>query len=208
MIGTFASLFGRARGGLRPQGRPAEPAALPFAQRVLVLDRDPYLAVADAGLRLISVFDDLKYDRADLDMMTAAMRRHALKRLGPLGFRQLSGSVIENRAEDIRVLLPKFRALGASPFDATRYTGRRAQDYFVLTPTQAAARIIDAYPTGEAVERIKTLVVKHPINLYRLLDYLERKPEHQAFRGELGYLKFVQREAVEREPLRSRRALR
>jgi hypothetical protein len=208
MIGILASLFDRAQGGRRQEESPARSSAVPLAQRIRTLDTDPYLSVADADLRLISVFDDLRYDRADLDMVSPSMRRRALNRLVPLGFKQISGLMMENKAEDIRILLPKFHALGASPFDATRHTSRRAQDYFILTPTQTACQIIDAYPLDEAVDRIKALIVKHPINLYRLFDYLERKPEHQAFKGAIGHLKFVQREAVEKEPLKSRRALR
>lgn len=207
MIEVFAALFGRPRRQPSEES-PARPSPVPFAQRVQVLDTDPYLAVIDAPLRLVSVFDDLKYDRSDLDMVSGPMRRRALNRLVPLGFRQVSGSVIENPAEDIRFLLPKFRALGASPFDATRYTPRRAQDYFILTPTQTACVIVDSCSHEEAVQRIKALVVKHPINLFRLLDFLEREPKHEAFQRAIGHLKYVQREAVEREPLRSRRALR
>lgn len=207
MIEMLASLFGRGQDAPSRQESLSEPSAVPFAQRVKALDNDPYLSVADSDLRLISVFDDLKYDRADLDMVSASMRLRAVKRLAPLGFRQISGSVIENTAEDIRFLLPKFHALGASPFDATRYTARRAQDYFILTPTQTACLIVDTYPVEEAVERIKTLIVKHPINILRMLDFLERKPAHRAFEGAIGHLRFVQREAVESEPLKSRRAL-
>lgn len=179
-----------------------------FAERVLVLDRDPYLAVADAGLRLISVFDDLKYDRADMDVLSGPMRRRVRDKLALLGFVQASGHVFENRAEDVRMILPKFRALGASPFDAMNDTKRREQDYFVLTPTQTACQMIDAYSVDEAVERIKALIIKHPVNLLRLSDYLERNERHQAFQGAIGHLKYVQREAVAAEPLRSRRALR
>ncbi|MEO1249222.1 MAG: hypothetical protein AAFW76_05215 [Pseudomonadota bacterium] len=179
-----------------------------FDRRVLVLNRDPFLSVADEALRLISVFDDLKYDRADLDMLSGPMRRHALKKLTPFGFTQVSGTVFENKADDIRMYLPKFHALGASPFDTTRYTPRRAQDYYVLTPTQAACQIVDHYPIDDAVQKIKRLIVKHPVNLLRMVDFLERKDSHQAFLGAIGHLKLVQREAVEAEPLRTRRALR
>lgn len=207
MIGRFASFLGRGRSAGEQEAGTVSAPAVPFAERVRALDRDPYLMVADADLRVISVFDDLRYDRADLDILTGSMRARALKRLAPLGFRQVSGSVIENRAEDIRFLLPKFHALGASPFDATRYATRREQDYFILTPTQSACLMIDSYPVEEAVDRIKALIVRHPINLYRILDFLERKPAHQTFEGAIGHLKFVQREAVESEPLKSRRAL-
>ena len=173
-----------------------------------VLDSDPYLALADPQLRLISVFDDLRYDRADMDMVSGPMRKRILQRLAPLGFRQVSGSALENKAADIRVLLPKFAALGASPFDATRYTPRRGQDFFALTPTQVACQFIDHYDHAAAVEKIKALVIKHPINLYRIMDFLEDDPAHEAFRDAIGHLKFVQREAVESAPLKTRRALR
>ncbi|QBF30235.1 hypothetical protein [Thalassococcus sp. S3] len=173
-----------------------------------VLDRDPYLCLADERLRLISVFDDLRYDRADMDMLSGPMRRRVIAKLVPLGFQQVSGGVLENAALDVRMYMPKFRALGASPFDATRDTPRRPQDYYILTPTQTACQFIDHYPVDEAVTAIKALIVKHPINLLRVSDYLEKSGKHQIFAGAIGHLKFVQREAVEAEPLRSRRALR
>ncbi|MEM9370270.1 MAG: hypothetical protein AAGA26_03830 [Pseudomonadota bacterium] len=211
MIGRIGSLFG-LEGFTAPQAsepdRAVRHGASDFGDRVRVLDRDPYLSVADVDLRLISVFDDLKYDRADMDLVSGPMRRRALEKLTPLGFKQVSGTVIEHRDEDIRMILPKIHALGASPFDATRYTPRRPQDYFILTPTQAACRMIDTYDHEEAVERIKTLIAKHPINLYRLMDYLEHNDAHRAFLGAIGHLRYVQREAVESEPLCRRRALR
>lgn len=172
-----------------------------------VLNRDPYLQVADGKLNLLSVFDDLKYDRADADMMSPAMRSHAIKKLGPLGFRQTSGTVLDNRDAGVRVLIPKFHALGASPFDITRYTPKRATDYYLLTPTQTACQLIDFYRIDEAVRRIKELVAKHPINLFRLMDYLDKSPTHDAFQDAIGHLRFVQREAVASEPLCRRRAL-
>ncbi|MEM9321020.1 MAG: hypothetical protein AAGA70_18750 [Pseudomonadota bacterium] len=163
--------------------------------------------MADAKLGLISVFDDLKYDRADADMLSPAMRRHAVKRLTPLGFSQVSGTVLRHGDTGIAVIMPKSHALGASPFDITRYTPKRADDYYLLTPTQTACLFIDNYPLDQAVERIKELITKHPINLYRLLDYLDRSPAHQEFAAAIGHLKYVQRAAVSSEPLCRRRAL-
>ena len=159
-------------------------------------------------MQLISVFDDLRYDRADLDMVTGPMRRYVALKLAPLGFTQVSGSVIENSAEDVRVRIPKIHALGASPFDAARYLARRPQDYVLLTPTQAACQLIDGCSLNDAVERIKTLIAKHPINLGKIEDHLDRSEKHQRFSGAIGHLLFVQRQAVGSEPLRHRRALR
>ncbi|MEM1162557.1 MAG: hypothetical protein AAGJ28_16615 [Pseudomonadota bacterium] len=189
-------------------GRTRTVGGRPFADRVEVLNADPYLMIADSPLQLISVFDDLHYDRADLDMVSGPMRRRAADKLAPLGFKQISGSVLENRAEDIRVLLPKFKALGASPFDATRYTPRREQDYFILSPTQAACQIIDNYAPDDAARQLSELVVKHPVNLLRIFDFLERKAAHTAFKDAIGQLTYLQRQAVSGTSLKTRRALR
>lgn len=207
MIRKLASLFSvvDATSGARDTPRVDQDD---FTARIEVIDKDPYLFVADSGLRLISVFDDLTYDRADMDMMSGPMRRRVLKRLAPLGFHQISGNLLQNKEADVRAHLPRFRALGASPFDAMKDTVRRAQDYFILTPTQTACQIVDHYDRDQAVEKIKALVVRHPINLLRLSDYLERNDTHEAFLAAIGHLRYVQREAVEREPLKTRRALR
>ncbi|MEM9050380.1 MAG: hypothetical protein AAGC92_16915 [Pseudomonadota bacterium] len=205
MMVRFTGLFGRGR---RPLQRAVGRSEGPFAQSVQSLNADPYLMVADPQLRLISVFDDLRYDRADLDLMSGPMRRRAVAKLQPLGFVQRSGSVLENRAEDICVLLPKFKALGASPFDATRDIARRAQDYFLLTPTQAACQILDAHRLAQAMDRLERLVVRHPVNLLRIFDFLESRDARDRVRGAIGHLAALQREAVSREPLKRRRALR
>lgn len=211
MIAKLLAPLGRLRRP-RPAVSPLDGGMISGAERapderMNALDCDPYLSLADPELRLISVFDDLTYDRADMDMLTGHMRRHAVTKLAQLGFKQISGTMIENRSEDLRVLIPKIHALGASPFDAVRYVDRRPQDYVLLTPTQAACQMIDSYPCEKAVERIKLLIRKHPINLLKITDHLEHKDAHKVFGGAIGHLKFVQRKAIESEPLRGRRAL-
>lgn len=170
-------------------------------------DLSIYMLLADSRLNIFSVFDDLKYDRSDADIMSPGMRTHAVQHLKPLGFRQTAGSVLHNREEDLFCFIPKPQVLGASPFDVTRYTPKRNRDYYILTPTQTACQIIDSYPLDEAVGKITALVQKQPINLYRLLDYLEKKPAHDAIREVLGHFKAVQRKAVQSEPLKRRKAL-
>lgn len=182
-----------------------DPRSLMVRLRPLTLD--PYLHIVEDRLRILTVFDDLKYDRADADMMSPAMRQHAITKLGRLGFRQTAGTVLTDRDTGARILIPKFHALGASPFDITSFTPRGAEDWYLLTPTQTACQIIDHYPHEEAVDLTKKLIEKHPINLYRLMDYLEGKTAHRDFQNAIGHLKFVQRTAVESEPLRRRRAL-
>ncbi|MEM0990987.1 MAG: hypothetical protein AAGK00_19130 [Pseudomonadota bacterium] len=171
------------------------------------LEFGPYMSLADPELRIFSIFDDLKYDRADADMMSPGMRRHAIDKLAKLGFKQTAGTVLSHKDTGVRCLIPKFHALGASPFDITRYTKRGPHDFYILTPTQTACQFIDNYRIDEAAGRIKELMRIQPINLFRLVDYLERKPDHENFMMVIGHLKYTQRVAVESEPLRRRRAL-
>ena len=185
---------------------PAEDLAV-LRERLSSLEADPYLSVADTDLNLISVFDDLKYDRSDADVMSIAMRRYAFKKLNDLGFRQTSGTVLTHGQFDCRVVVPKFHALGASPFDITRYTPKRTQDYYLLTPTQTACRFVDLYPHADAVERVKTLISKHPINIYRMMDSRDPRAAHREFLNAIGHLKNVQRQAIKDDPLCRRRAL-
>lgn len=203
MIRWFERLFGPPP----PPDFTQFEATKDFVEQLKGLNKDPYFLVADADLRLISIFDDLKYDRSDADIMSGAMRKHAIAKLRKFGFEQVSGNVLLNGEQDIKILIPKSHALGASPFDITRYTPKRPQDFYLLTPTQTACFFIDAYDTGQAVEQVKMLIVKQPININRLWDYMERKDSHRKFEQALGHIRFVQREAVESEPLCRRRAL-
>jgi hypothetical protein len=204
-------VFGAASAGagtVETEGTEAQAPDATLTERMAVLNRDPYLQLADPAQGLLSVFDDLKYDRADADMLSPPMRRHAIAKLAPLGFRQVSGNVLEHRPSGARLLMPKSHALGASPFDITRYTPKRAQDYYLLTPTQTACQFIDSYSRDEAVTRIKALIAKHPVNLLKMEDYLEASETHRAFLEAIGHLRYVQREAITSEPLQRRRALR
>lgn len=211
MFRTVTTAWQRLRAGPPPPpplDAEGERRAAAFARKLEVLNDDPYLMIADGPLRIISIFDDLKYDRADMDMISGPMRTRLLGKLEPLGFKQVSGLVIESAEEDVRVHFPKFRALGASPFDAMRDMLRPPQDYAALTPTQAACQMVDHYPVQDAVPRIKTLIQRQPINLLRLMDFLEHTDRQHPFLQAIGHLKYIQRQAVESEPLRSRRALR
>ena len=176
-------------------------------QGLMDLARDPYIKLADKDLRIVSVFDELRYDRADMDVLSGPMREHAVKLLAPLGFKQVTGSSFLHDGTGIRILMPKSHALGGSPFDIPRYTPRGDWDYYLLTPTQAACMMIEAYPTEKAVKLIKGLIKTQPINILRISDYLEKTPAHEAFEEAIGHLKYIQREAIESEPLQRRRAL-
>ena len=167
-----------------------------------------HIYLCEPPFNIISIFDDLKYDRSDMDILSPSMRRHIVNMLKPLGFKQTSGNILLHKEKDVKCIIPKSHALGASPFDITRYTPKREQDYYLLTPTQTACQYVDNCSVEDAVEYIGKLVAKHPINVFKLCDYLETNETHQQFLRAIPHIKYLQRIAVESEPLCRMRSLR
>ncbi len=58
----------------------------PLSDNPEALNLGPYMCVADANLRVISIFDDLKYDRADVDMMSPGDAQSCNCTAGSTGF--------------------------------------------------------------------------------------------------------------------------
>lgn len=170
--------------------------------------RGPYLYIPESSINVISVFDELYYDRADSDLVSPAMRKHLVLKLSQLDFKQTSGNIWEHKQDDVRCIIPKTHALGASPFDILRYTKKREQDFYILTPTQTACQFVVLYTIEKAVEKIGQLISRQPININRLYDYLESIPTHQDFLQAIPHLRYRQRTAVTTEPLSKMRALR
>jgi hypothetical protein len=170
-------------------------------------EQGAHLRVIREGLNIISVFDELRYDRADADIVSPAMRMHVVKRLQALGFKQKSGSVIIHKESDTCCLIPKAHAIGASPFHITDYTPKRAHDFYVLTPTQTACQLINHYSLELALEHLKNLIQVQPINILRLSDYLESSGVQQEYLDIIGHLKYLQREALASPALKKLRPL-
>lgn len=179
-----------------------------FHDDLAARDYGPYFLLADRELRLFSVFDDLKYDRSDADIMAPPMRRHAIDMLHAMGFWQKTGSVLLHKTQNIRCLFPKPQILGASPLDITAYSNRESDDYYILTPTQTACMIISAFSAETACDKLVNLVQKQPININRIFDYLQRRSDHKIIAKSLGLVKAAQDKAITEEPLCRRRALR
>ena len=170
--------------------------------------KGPHLYIPECKLNIISIFDDLRYDRSDADILSPAMRRHIKKKLESQGFKQNSGNVFQHREENVRCIMPKAHALGSSPFHITDYTPKQEQDFYILTPTQTACQFVNLYPLEHALEKIGLLIERQPINLFRLKDYLEDSQSHRDFAQAIPHIKYLQRMALESPKLRQMRALR
>ena len=168
---------------------------------------DKYLYITEPPLNIISVFDDLRYDRSDADMLSPGMRKHVIKRLAMVGFRQKTGKVLVHAESGIQCYLSNQGVLGSSPFHVTDYTNNADNDFFILTPTQTVCKIINHYPLEEAVAKACDLICKQPINLFKIMDYFEENDTHHLFEQAIPHLKYKQRMAVESEALRNMRSL-
>ena len=93
---------------------------------------DKYLLLTDEPLNIISIFDELRYDRSDIDMLSPGMRQHITNKLKTIGFKQKSAKLLISEDKKFRCHLPMNHALGSSPFHATDYLGKKDGDYFVL----------------------------------------------------------------------------
>ncbi len=170
-------------------------------------DRGPYLQIITGKLNIISIFDELRYDRSDADLLSPAMRMHLVKKLKTFGFKQKSGRILKHSKTQTHCHIPSSHALGASPFHITDSCPKGDKDFYALTPTQTACQFIQHYPVEEALERIKHLIASQPINIYRLSDYLEYEEKYSDFMQAIGHLKYVQRVALESSKLKSFRSL-
>ena len=103
--------------------------------------------------------------------MNASMRNYFKEKLRKLEYNWLSGNILASPKFSTNFIFPKNGILGASPFDATKFVKRGEEDYFVLTPTQAAALLIQWKLKTNLLENLKRLISYHPINLDKLKDH-------------------------------------
>jgi hypothetical protein len=149
---------------------------------------------------VISVYDDNLYDRSDSDLLSPGMRRHIAQFLKQFGGHQKRGTCIAapDALGHFWLSKPSF-ALGASPYDATRYLPREQDDIYILTPTQASAYLLDHLPLPAAVTAIESLGAQQPMNIGKLEDYMPEHFDKPVYRGALNYL-HTQQKAVSVQP--------
>ena len=107
--------------------------------------------------RIISVFDDVRYDRSDIDLLTTSMRKHIINLLKSLDCSLKRGNQLI-APNGTSLWMPKPSVLGASCFDITRYTPREIRDIYILTPTQTAAYWFEHSDLDVAVEGIEAML--------------------------------------------------
>ena len=135
-----------------------------------------------------SVFEDVKYDRSDIDILGPGMRRYVTNFLTTLDCKTRSGRCIVHRHSGLNCWLPKPSVLAASPFDITRYRPREPKDIYILTPTQTAAYLFQHLDFDLAIIAIFEMIKTQPVNLLKLQDTLQHHHERHYYAPVLRYL--------------------
>lgn len=170
------------------------------------IEKDKYLHWHE-DINAISVFDDVKYDRADVDMLTPAMRKYITNYLVERGCKLKSGASVIHKALGLTFILPKPSVLGASPFDITRHFPRNDGDIYIFTPTQTAAYLFDHVDLESAVEQMSEMIKQQPVNLLKLEDAIGKQAKRQDYLQAMGYLTYCQRQSIEQPGMRFKRSL-
>ena len=168
------------------------------------LNSDKNLKVYGGSLRLISVYDDNRYDRSDLDIVTRGMRNYIVNRLKEFDYDYVSGRVLGSKSYDAKFIIPKVGQLGGSPFDILRREKRSELDYFVVTPTQAAAFFLVKYSVENAIELMAELIETHPINFLKLKDFVGSEGFSDEFIDSLPELLKKQKSMTKKDHLKSK----
>lgn len=170
------------------------------------IEKDKYLHWHNE-IHAVSVFDDVHYDRADVDMLTPAMRKYVTTCLTDFGCKLKSGTNIIHKNLGITFILPKPSVLGASPFDITKHFPRNEGDIYIFTPTQAAAYLFDHIELETAVKCMSEMIKEQPINLLKLEDTIGKQSKRESYLQAMGHLTYCQRHVVEQPGMRFKRSL-
>ncbi len=169
------------------------------------LDTDNYLYWHEKH-QIISLFDDVRYDRSDIDILSTSMRKHIGLILKSLGCIHKAGNRYISPV-GLSLWMPKPSVLGASSFDATRYTPRQPGDIYILTPTQAVAYWLDHASLEEAVPAIVDMMRSQPCNLRKLEDQINKNSQRNTYLQAMPYLRRELRLSQEDPKLKFKRSL-
>lgn len=179
----------------------------PFQQKLIkAIGSNDYLLWHES-LGVISVFDDIQYDRSDIDILGPGMRRYVSQFLTTLDCKARSGRCIVHRDSGVKFWLPRPSVLAASPFDITRYQPRDAGDIYILTPTQTAAYFFQQIDFDWAIIAIGEMIKSQPVNLLKLEDTLQHQRERSYYAPVLRHLLNCQKLWVKHNKMKFKRSL-
>lgn len=174
-----------------------------FSELKAMIDKDSYLYWQEDAA-IISVFDDVKYDRSDIDLLSPSMRRYITEKLKLLHCQLARGTHLIS-PHGLSLFMPKPSVLGASSFDITRYQKRDEGDIYILTPTQCAAYLLDNLSLEQAVAEIAKMLPSQPINLRKLEDHMRQSSQRNRMLEALPFLRYELRQAQEQAHMRHKR---
>lgn len=137
-----------------------------------LFQHDKYVR-ASALYNMITIFDSLRYERNDYDVLSAPQRNYVGAVLEKNGHRHVTGNSFKNlkTGQTLRFIITK--TLGVSPLNELNYQ-YNDQDIFIVTPGTYFLFLVEKLSTDDKQDSVRAelmdLVSHHPVNLEQLLD--------------------------------------
>lgn len=173
-----------------------------------LLYKDKYLYLYNEKFQAVSIFDHIRYDRSDYDMLSPPQRKYLLKLLLDNSGRQITGRKVAFE-DGTTITFPRANAMSPSPGDVLEELSQDEGHFLVLTPTQLAYALIkELHDEPELLmSELNKLITAQPINLYKVQDYAESEGMKSFLRKNLESLKAAQETITTSEPMKNRRHL-
>jgi hypothetical protein len=138
---------------------------------LMIFQKDTFVRVSTL-YNIISIFDSVKYDRSDQELLSASQRNHIGKILEENDHKRLTGNSYQNinTKKVLRFTTPKM--LGVSPLNELQYNFNK-EDIFIVTPGTYFLFLVmkfDELQKENILKEIMQLISIHPVNLDQLLN--------------------------------------
>ncbi|MEM7404799.1 MAG: hypothetical protein AAF458_05865 [Pseudomonadota bacterium] len=134
----------------------------------------PTLCVAVDDLGLIACYDDIQFERNDIDIIGPTQRRELDELLTGLGFERVNPHCYRSHAAVVRIVEPPRTQLN-EPLNGVELEPGAIT---FVTATQAAFEILLApWTPDRRVDELRRLVALLPVNLRKIDTVLKRRPE-------------------------------
>jgi len=136
-----------------------------------IFKKDRFVRVSPL-YNIITIFDSVKYDRSDQELLSASQRNHIGNVLEENGHKRLTGNSYQNitTKQVMRFTTPK--TLGVSPLNELQYNFNQ-EDIFIVTPGTYFLFLVMKFnelQKENILQEIMQLISTHPVNLDQLLS--------------------------------------
>lgn len=160
-------------------------------------------AAALQSLPYLAVFDDIRFENYDCDLIGSEARRLIHHALQLLGFQRRSGHLYAHPSGVLARIPKPSITLGTNPVDAVHRVSS-ADSVILVTPTQLLLLALDRpdFSVEEAVDELQSLLRLCPANLPKVVQWTRARGRSKRLRNIYPLLCEAQHEAIRKRKAR------